>query len=214
MTAHGSLFGRDAELARLVAAMQRARGGAGGIVLVSGDAGVGKTRLIAELAARETDALVLGGVAGQTGSAPYGPVVAALRAGLRARPAALDPAMPLAGHLAMILPELGAPATGSDRATLVEAIRCTLDRFAADQPVLIVLDDLHWSDEATLELLAALAEPLAHLCVLIIAAYRSDGLSRDHGIRRLRHQLRRAGRLDDLALAPLELRDVDELLAL
>jgi DNA-binding CsgD family transcriptional regulator len=214
MTARGSLLGRDAELAQLVAAMHRARRGAGGIVLVSGDAGVGKTRLIAELVGSESDAFVLGGAAGQTGSAPYGPVVAALRAGLRARPGALDPAWPLIGHLAMLLPELGAPAARSDRATLVEAIRCALDRFAADQPVLMVLDDLHWSDEATLELLAALPEPLADLSVLVVAAYRSDGLPRDHGIRRLRHELRRAGRLEELALGPLEPGEVAELLAL
>src|SRR5919108_5034672 len=107
MTARGSLLGRDAELAQLVGAMQRARSGAGGIVLVSGDAGVGKSRLIAELVGREADALVLGGAAGQTGSAPYGPVVAALRAGLRARPGVLDATTPLAAHLAMILPEQG-----------------------------------------------------------------------------------------------------------
>jgi DNA-binding CsgD family transcriptional regulator len=214
MTAHGSLLGRDPELAQLVAAMQRARRGAGGIVLVSGDAGVGKTRLIAELAGREADAVVLGGAAGQTGSAPYGPVVAALRAGLRARPGSLDPATPLAGHLAMILPELGAPAAVSDRPTLVEAIRWALDRFATDRPVLVVLDDLHWSDEATLELLAALAAPLADLSALVVAAYRSDGLPRDHGIRRLRHELRRARRLEELALGPLEAGDVAELLAL
>jgi DNA-binding CsgD family transcriptional regulator len=214
MTARGTLLGRDAELAQLVAAMQRARRGAGGIVLVSGDAGVGKSRLIAELVGREDDALVLGGAAGQTGSAPYGPMVAALRAGLRARPGSLDPAAALMGHLAMLLPELGAPAATSDRATLVEAIRCALDRFAADQPVLMVLDDLHWSDEATLELLAAMSEPLADLSVLVVAAYRSDGLPRDHGIRRLRHELRRARRLEDLALGPLEPADVAELLAL
>jgi DNA-binding CsgD family transcriptional regulator len=214
MTTRRSLLGRDAELAQLVAAMQRARRGAGGVVLVSGDAGVGKTSLIAALGAREDDALVLGGAAGQTGSAPYGPVVAALRAGLRARPECLDPAAPLMAHLAMLLPELGAPAAASDRATLVEAIRCALARFAADQPVLMVLDDLHWSDEATLELLAAMSDPLAGLSVLVVAAYRSDGLPRDHGIRRLRHELRRAGRLEELALGPLQPGDVAELLAL
>jgi DNA-binding CsgD family transcriptional regulator/tetratricopeptide (TPR) repeat protein len=210
--ASASLLGRDSELARLAAAVQRARRGTGGIVVVSGDAGVGKSRLIAELAGREADALVLHGAASQTGGAPYGPVVAALRTGLRARPGALD-ATPLVAHLATILPELGAPAPASDRATLVEAIRCALVRLAADEPVLLVLDDLHWSDEATLELLAALAEPLAQLSVLVVAVYRSDGLPRDHGIRRLRHELRRAGRLEELALGPLDEAEVAQLLA-
>src|SRR5689334_12003080 len=152
MPGRGTLVGREAELLRLGEAVDRARAGSGGIVLVSGDAGVGKTRLIAALAERETDALVLTGAAAQTGTAPYGAVVAALRAGVRAEPALLDGVGPLKPHLAVLLPELGTRADASDRATLVEAIRCALVRLAADRPVLLVLDDLHWSDEATLEL--------------------------------------------------------------
>ena len=60
-------------------------------------------------------------------------------------------------------------------------------------PAIVVLDDLQWSDETTLELLAALAEPLQQLPVLVIAAYRSDGLPRDHRLRWLRNELRRGG---------------------
>ncbi len=157
----GGLVGRQLELQRLTAALQRAREGTGGILLVSGDAGVGKTRLIAELTRRESDALVLCGVASPVGTAPYGAVVAALRARLRAEPGALDGSGPLLSHLAVILPELGTPAAESDQATLVEAIRGALAHLAREQPVVLVLDDLHWSDEATLELLSALAEPVA-----------------------------------------------------
>jgi DNA-binding CsgD family transcriptional regulator len=213
MTERDSLVGRRDELARLGAAVQRARGGGGGILLLSGDAGVGKTRLIAELARGERDALVLSGAAGHGGNAPYGAVVAALRAHLRANPRALDACGPLRPHLARILPELGPPAEPSDRDTLIEAIRCALVRLSEEQPVLLVLDDLHWSDEATLELLAALAEPLAELAVLVIGVYRSDGLPRDAGIRRLRHELRRAGRLEELQLGTLEQPDATRLLA-
>ena len=159
------------------------------------------------------DALLLSGAASHSGSVPYGPVVAALRSRLRADAGALAECGPLAAHLAMILPELGEAAPQTDRLTLFEAIRCALSRLAEDQPVLMVLDDLHWSDEATLELLSALAVPLDELSVLVIAAYRSDGLARDHGLRRLRHELRRARRLDELVLEPLELESVAELLA-
>ena len=106
-------------------------------------------------------------------------------------------------HLALILPELGAPAETSDRATLFEAVRCAFGEVAREQPAVVVLDDLQWSDEATLELLPALADPLGRLSLLVIAAYRSDGLPRDHMLRRLRHELRRAGLLDELTISPL-----------
>ena len=121
---------------------------------------MGKTRLADELA-QGSDALVLSGRAGQGATAPYGPVVAALRSYLRSRPDGLDDCGPLRAHLALILPELGEPAPASDRATLFEAVRAAIAHLARERLVLLVLDDLQWSDDATLELLAALAEPLA-----------------------------------------------------
>ena len=163
-------MGREAELESLAAAVQRARHGEGGVVLLGGEAGVGKTRLTGELARRSTDALVLSGSASHTGTAPYGPVVAALRSRLRTEPDALAGSGPLAPHLALILPELGAPAAATDRPTLFEAVRCALAHLARAQVVLVLLDDLHWSDEATLELLSALAEPLGELSVLVVGA--------------------------------------------
>jgi DNA-binding CsgD family transcriptional regulator len=213
MRARSSLVGRAAELERLAAMVDTARRGEGAIVLLSGEAGVGKTRLAGELARRSTDALVLRGSASLTGGAPYGPIVAALRARLRSDPAALADCGPLAPHLAMLLPELGQPAPATDRSTLFEAVRCALAHLARNQVLLVILDDLHWSDEATLELLAALAEPLGELSALVLAAYRSDGLPRDHGLRRFRHALRRAGLLEELTLGPLDPAETGELLA-
>jgi DNA-binding CsgD family transcriptional regulator/tetratricopeptide (TPR) repeat protein len=213
MRGGSSLVGRSAELERLTARLDRARRGEGGVVLVSGEAGIGKSHLIAELAGRAQDALVIAGAATHSGTAPYGPLVAALRARLRAEPGALADCGPLTQHLAMILPELGEPAGDTDRPTLFEAVRCALAHMARERLVVLALDDLHWSDEATLELLSALAEPLGELSVLVLGAYRSDGLARDHGVRRLRHDLRRAGRLEELALGLLGADEVAELLA-
>ena len=213
MPGRRSLIGRAAELDRLVARVDRARGGDGGLVLVGGEAGIGKSRLIAELVRRSADGLVISGAAMHSGTAPYAPAAAALRSHLRSHPDALAGCGRLVAHLAMILPELGVPTASTDRPTLFEAIRCALARLASDQLVLMVLDDLQWSDEATLELLSALAEPLGELSVLVLGAYRSDGLPRDHGVRRLRHELRRAGRLDEVALGPLDAEDAAALLA-
>ena len=207
------LIGRHAERDRLAMALEQARLGQGTIVLVGGEAGVGKTRLAADLAAG-ADAVLLRGAASQGGAAPYSPVVTALRSHLRSAPEGLAIAGPLRAQLALLLPELGEPAPAPDRPTLFEAMRCALAHLAAERPALVVLDDLQWSDEATLELLSALAEPLGELAVLVIAAYRSDGLPRDHGVRRLRNDLRRTGRLDELVLRPLDLAETTGLLEL
>ena len=199
------LVGRESELARLARRVERARDGRGSLLLLCGEAGVGKSRLAAEAAAVAASPLLRG--AADDGSAvPYGPIVAALRS-LPAR----RPGRPrrlrrrCAPHLALLLPELGEAAAESDRATIFEAVRCAFAHLARRaRPAVVVLDDLQWSDEASLELLAALAAPLRELPVLVIAAYRSDGLPRDHRLRWLRNELRRGGQLEELALEPLD----------
>ncbi len=148
--------------------------------------------------------------ASSSGAVPHGPLIAVLRAYLRARPDGLDALGPLRAHLALLLPELGEPAPGGDRATIFEAIRRAFEEMG---PAVVVLDDLQWSDEATLALLGALAPALNELPVLVVGAYRSDGLPRDHPLRWLRNELRRGGQLQEVALAPLDLAHTGELLA-
>jgi DNA-binding CsgD family transcriptional regulator len=203
------LIGRRSELERLEAVLAGARDGRGAVVLLAGEAGAGKTRLAAELA-RRTATPVLWGAASQGRTPPYGPLVAALRTHLRENPSGLDACGPLRGHLARLLPELGEPAGDSDRATLFEALHCAL---AGLGHALVLLDDLQWSDEATLEVLAALGGSTTTSRLLIVAGYRSDGLPRGHGLRRLRNDLRRSGHLEEIALAPFGLAETRELIA-
>src|SRR4051794_6510283 len=131
MEVRTALVGREAERARLLQAVDRARGGQGSLLLLSGEAGVGKTRLAEEVAASSSTP-VLWGAASNSALAPYGPVVALLRSYLRARPDGLDGSGSLRPHLAMLLPELGPQARASDRATLTEAIRCAFGEIARD----------------------------------------------------------------------------------
>ena len=202
MSAKSALVGRRAERERLGDAVRRARVGSGSLVLLTGEAGVGKTRLAGELA-KDAGGQILFGRASHGAAVPYGPIVAAFRSYLRLNPDGLAGCGPLQSHLALILPELGEPAPLSDPATLFEAVRCAFAHVAREEHVLVVLDDLQWSDDATLELLPALAEPLGKLPLLVVAAYRCDGLPRDHMLRRARHELRRGGRLDEVTLPPL-----------
>jgi len=204
------LIGRADELAQLNEAAERARQGHGSIVLLAGEAGVGKSTLAAAAAAGFDQALWGSASAGATIS--YGPIVAALRSRLRVDPDALTECGPLLPHLALLLPELGEAAAESERATIFEAVRCALAHLGDTAPAVVVLDDLQWSDETTLELLAALADGLEQLPVLVIAAYRSDGLPRDHRLRWLRNELRRDGQLRELSLEALDRPAVGELL--
>jgi DNA-binding CsgD family transcriptional regulator len=195
------LIERDAERAALEGLLDEAIAGRGTLVLLAGEAGVGKTRLVEEVA-RAAAVRLLRGTSGSRESA-YGPVISALRSYRRAVPDGLSDCGPLRPHLALLLPELGEALDDSDRATVFEAVRCALASVARDQPAVLLLDDLQWSDDTTLELLAVLAGQLNELPILVIGAYRSDEAPRAHPVRRLRNDLRRDGLLQEVPLEPL-----------
>jgi DNA-binding NarL/FixJ family response regulator len=202
MNADG-LIGRERELAEIDVALAALHASRGGLLLVAGEAGVGKTRLASEALAR-SGTRVLSGEAVQSATPPYGPVVAALRSFLRTEPKGLSDCGPLSSYLGLILPELGPAPEQSDRATLFEAVRCAFETIARHEPATMLLDDLQWADEATLELLPALAVSLEEEPLLVVGIYRSDEMPRGHPLRRLRAELRRAGRLRELAVEPFK----------
>ena len=114
----------------------------------------------------------------------------------------------------MLLPELGEARASADRATLVEAIRCGLATLAAERPAALLLDDLQWSDEATIELLAALALPAAPAAAAGRRARTAPtSCPRTHPLRRLRHDLRRDRALAEIALEPFDEAQTGELIA-
>ncbi|HET9223168.1 MAG TPA: AAA family ATPase, partial [Roseiflexaceae bacterium] len=197
------LIGRQRERAELDQALAAARLGQGRIVLLVGEAGVGKTRLADECLA-SSGFLSLKGTASEIASLPYGPIVAALRAYLRIRPGGLASCGPLAQYLAVLLPELGSPPSDVDRATLVEAIGGAFAAIARSEPTALLLDDLQWADNTTLELLPGLAAVLAQARLLIVGVYRSDEIPRGHPVRRLRNELRRSRLLHEIAVEPLD----------
>ena len=187
------------------AARRRCSSAAGGAtVLVSGDAGVGKTRLTAVLAQSAGRARAARRRGAGRAPRPTARCVEALRGHLRAHPGGLGRRRPAARppRAAAARARRAGRAT-ADRADAVRGAARRARRDRARPPRRVVLDDLQWSDEATLEVLAALGER-CRLPLLVVGVYRSDGLPRQHPIRRLRHDLRRAGRLEELVLRPLE----------
>jgi DNA-binding NarL/FixJ family response regulator len=206
------MVGRERELRELGAALEAARAGEGSLLLIAGETGVGKTRL-AEAAIAADGFAVLRGIASQRGSAPYAPVAAALRGFLRRAPDGLEELGSRRRELALLLPELGPRPEELEREALLEAIRLAFESVARAQPTVLFLDDLQWADAATLELLSSLAASAEEWPLLLLGAYRSEEIPRGHPLRRLRTDLRRAGRLKELVVEPLDPPDTAALAA-
>jgi DNA-binding CsgD family transcriptional regulator/tetratricopeptide (TPR) repeat protein len=189
--------GRRDEIASLVALLDRARAGEPGFAIVAGEAGVGKTRLVAELAGHADGSgfTVLTGHCVELGAEglPLAPLIDALRT--LARTTAPDELAEVLGParrgLGRLLPELdpgGAAepaADGSQVSQLLELVLGLLGRLSARRPLLLVLEDLHWADQSTRELVAFLVRSLRGVRVVLLATYRSDELSRRHPLRPL-----------------------------
>jgi len=206
--------GRAAELARLEQALDGAAAGHGATALIAGPAGIGKTRLTGELAerARRRGATVLRGrCIDLVGAAlPYFPLVEALR------PLRGTAALHGLQELSRLLPGSPLAATpdrnaGESQLHLFEAVRTALDRLSATAPVVLVLEDLHWADASTLDLLAFLAHAVRDGRVLIVATWRRDAVRRDDAMHRLASGLRRSRVAFTAELGPLTR---DELAAL
>ena len=197
------MLGRERELEALGQLFSQTSEGEGGLLLLVGEAGVGKTRL-AEAAVAAGPLDCLRGVSTERGAPPYAPLAAVLRQYLRREPAASLGPDPLVAHLRALLPELGHPPSVTDRETLFEALRCAFESISARQATVVFLDDLQWADAATLELLPSLAEAAEALPLLVLGAYRSEEIPRGHPLRRLRADLRRARRLAELSVEPLD----------
>jgi DNA-binding CsgD family transcriptional regulator len=176
-TAPGSgpplLVGRSREQRLLCAQLSAALAGQGGLVILSGEAGIGKTTLAEDVCqeAGTAGALVLAGHCyDRTETPPYGPWIELLEqfGGLPDRSPALH---------AIVEPNL---MRSPSQAALFGEVRAFLMAIARERPLVILLDDLHWSDTASLELLRFVARKLASAPILLLSTYRSDEVSRQH----------------------------------
>ena len=172
----GRLVGRDAELERIAGAVMSARDGASRCLLVTGEAGIGKSRLVAEAVGRLDDALVLTGHAADmtTGEIPFGVVADTLRDLVRV--AGADVLLPVERDvLAPLLPGApgAAPRQQVDRVQLLSTFVDLLERLARERLVVWVVEDLHWADSATRDLVGLAARTLP-AGLLIVATVRTD----------------------------------------
>lgn len=206
------LVGRDQELVRLQEAWLDARRGEGRLVAVAAEAGMGKTRLVRELTSRAPGWEVMWGACSETGLAvPYLPFVEGIgnwlahqdldAIGRRIGEAKLD--------LGQLFPQLGPVShdipsdPGQAKLRLFESFISLLSIPAEDQGLVLVLDDVHWADSSTRELIDHLVRRISTLPVLTVFTYRRDEVDRRHPLRPLLQTWRKAGLLDTIELRPL-----------
>ncbi|MCU1428209.1 MAG: hypothetical protein JWL83_2209 [Actinomycetia bacterium] len=213
-------IGRAAQLARLDAAYEAAADEHASTVLVGGEAGVGKTRLVDEFTNRvraEGGIAIVGGCLEMVDRAlPFGPIIEALRQLHRT----LDDTTlasvlgPTRSELSRLLPEFASFAnpptddTDAPSARLFEHLLAALERLGDRAPTVLVIEDLHWADRSTRQLLAFLARNLRVGRVLVVGTYRSDDLNRRHPLRTVLAELERSGveRIDVERFTVAELR--------
>ncbi len=174
--------------------------GAAGVALVGGDAGIGKTRLVTELVAeaRQRGFHVLVGQCAELGDAlPYLPLADALRG---AEPVVREAA---AAHpmLGQLLPGTeSAPSAGLTQQRLFGSL---LGLLAEVQPVVFVIEDLHWADRSTRDLLVFLSRMVQSERVCVVGTYRTDDLHRRHPLRSVLAELKRLPTVTNVELGPL-----------
>ena len=221
--------GRAGELQELELALREARGESPVVVLLSGESGVGKTRLVREFERRASagdtfdgfGALVLRGEAVEEadGELPYAPLIGALRPLVRARHSALEAlGRGSRAQLAALLPGLDEETKASDgndpsaQVRLFEALLELLDLLGEDGPVALVLEDLHWADRSTRTFVDFLARSLRRERVVLVLSYRTDEIHRRHPLRALLSELDRLGRARRIELEPFDRDELAEVL--
>lgn len=220
--------GRGEELLWLQERLEEARRGRGGVVFLAGEAGIGKSRLLAELAVRvrQGEVRVLDGKCSLFEAAlPYAPFIEAFRGLLHARtPAQIAILLgPYAPEVMKLLPELvqllpgirpNPPlAPAEEKSRLFESLYQVLGKIAAEAPLVLALEDIHWADPASLEFLHFLARRLRHDHWLILATYRPEELVHSDGLVELRQELSRERLVQELPLKPLGPAETGELLS-
>jgi DNA-binding SARP family transcriptional activator len=221
----GSVFvGRQKELETLQRALGDALVGRGRLLVIGGEPGIGKSRLAEELAraAAESHAEVIWGRCWEAGGAPpYWPWVQALRSYARAvdperlrRELGADAAVigEVVAEVREQIPDVGtSPAIDDPQAArfrLFDGITGFLKRASGTQPLVVVLDDLHWADEGSLRLLEFVAREVADARLLLIGTYRDVELSRRHPLSQTLAELTRQRLFERIVLRGLSSEDV------
>jgi class 3 adenylate cyclase len=211
-----TFVGRAGVLDSLQRAWKRAAAGESPVVLIAGEPGIGKSRCCAEIArdAHEGGALILMGECGEDAGSPYQPFVDALRYDLGMHAITPDVRLgPLAGELVALAPELHdelppsslppAPDADSARRRVHDAIAGWLAVATTEQPVVLVLEDLHWASTPALQLVRHLVRA-AIPGLFLLGTYRTTDLDRTHPLASTLADFRREPNVERITLSGLD----------
>ena len=206
-------LGRESELGELQGALRAACSGRAQAVLLSGDAGVGKSRLISELVrdARQLDATVLIGTAIDIADAPpFWPVISGLRS-----VAAADPGSEASARVRQWLAQTKTIIDGTARAPvrLLDELYHLIISLAEVRALVLVIEDLHWADRSTRDLMTYVIANLRHEPVLVVGTYRSDSPGSTADLTMALAELRRHKKVVGLEVRPLPRAALREVLA-
>ena len=222
-----TFVGRAEEREELLAAWKEARAGDRRVVLVSGEPGIGKTSLVAEVArtAHDEGATVLFGRCDEDAAAPYQPFAEALRgyAGAAGVVTVVEQAGASLAVLARLVPGLfdvesstevvSTADADTERFWLFESVVGWLTAVAGESPVVLVLDDLHWAGKPTLLLLRHILRAESLDGVLVLGTYRDTDLGRSHPLADMLADLRREPSVERVSLSGLVETEVAEIVA-
>ena len=219
------LIGRATDLATLHQLIERAKGGKGHVALISGEAGIGKSRLVAEAktyAAAHNFLLLQGNCFPADFSCPYAPLLDLLRAYAASQMAATTTSniVPFTREMYPLLPDLvplppdrplpSSPDPEQEKRRLFAALAQFFINQAGQQAVLLIIEDIHWSDDTSLEFLHYLARRSTTQPLLLLLTYRNDEVR--PRLRQFLAQLDRERLAQELWLAHLTLSEVDAML--
>jgi DNA-binding CsgD family transcriptional regulator/tetratricopeptide (TPR) repeat protein len=210
-TAQRPLVGRAAELGRMRELLTEAESGQSVVLLVSGDAGVGKTRLIAEMVATAGArgfTVLSGRCAELADTVPYLPLADALRGAGAGADGSLQEALATRPVLARLLPDreiswMPGDLPGLAQQQLFGAVLGMLTELAAAAPVLLILEDLHWADRSTRDLVTFLSRMLRGERIALVLSYRTDDMHRGHPLRAVVAELQRLPAVTLVEVGPL-----------
>ena len=212
--------GRAREREVLAGRLAAARDGTGGLVLIAGEPGIGKTRLAAEVCAQIDELMVLAGGCHDGDVVPYAAFAEAITDWARRTPAAQVRAVVgddaavvarLAPAIREVVPDAGEPlpvSPDAETARLHDAVGQLLARLSQTTPVVLIVEDLHWADDATVGMLRVLSRLAARTRLTVIGTYRETDLDRRHPFAHALPLLQREVEPTRIALDGLDAGDV------